>query len=82
MTETAVNVDPATSTVFTLDNISDPRSISAFTTDPTKALTYTFRVKVFYTDYPDNPGAFKDFTIQVTDTCEDSPTITASTLGP
>ena len=67
--------------MFALDNAADPREIRAFTLDSANAATYSFRVKVFYIDYFQNPGATKDFTIDITDTCETNPTITPSTLG-
>ena len=38
------------------------------------------RIKVTLVDHPENPGAQKDFTIVITDTCE-TPTVTASSLS-
>lgn len=61
------------SAVIMLDSASDPRLIDVQTDDSAKAGTYPLRIKVKLTDWPSNPGAIKDFSIQVDDKCETIP---------
>ena len=59
--------------VFTLDAAFDPRQLIVFTEDSAEAGTYPLRIKVTFFDWPYNPGAVKDFTVQVSDICEEVP---------
>ena len=54
---------PIDTTVFRLDDASDPRELFAFTTDPSKVNFYQFTIKVTLFDHPENPGASKDFSV-------------------
>ena len=59
--------------VFTPDSAIDPRLVDVQTDDSTKTGLYLLRIKVKYALYPINPGATKDFTIQIDDICETAP---------
>ena len=60
-------------TVFTPDSGFDPRLLEVFTEDSLKVGTHPLRIKVKLTDWPGNPGATKDFTVEITDICEVGP---------
>ena len=59
---------PIDSTVFTIDYTVNPMTISAYTTDFSKAAIYNMRVKVEDANYP-TIFATKDFTIIVVNPC-------------
>lgn len=69
---------PIDTTVFRLDDASDPRELFVFTIDPIKATTYQFTIKVTLFDHPENPGASKDFSVLIENRCETSNDIIAA----
>ena len=69
---------PIDTAVFRLDDASDPRELFAFTTDPSKANTYQFTIKVTLFDHPVNPGSTKDFSVLIENLCETSNDIIAA----
>ena len=69
---------PIDTTVFRFDDAVDPRELFVFTTDPKKANTYQFTIKVSLFDHPENPGATKDFSLLITNLCETSTDIIAA----
>ena len=62
-------IDPS---VFTLDDAANPQELFVFTSDPVKAKTYQFTIQVTLVEYPENPGATKDFSVLIQDLCETS----------
>ena len=66
--ETVPDVD-----VFTPDSGLDPRQLDVYTEDSLKVRAYSLRIKVKLTDWPENPGATKDFTVEIADICEVGP---------
>ena len=64
--------------VFSLDTAADPRGLFVFTTDPLKAKTYQFTIKVKLLDHPENLGASKEFSVLIENLCETSNDITAA----
>ena len=70
---------PIDTAVFRLDDAADPRELFAFTTDPSKANTYQFTIKVTLFDHPANPGSTKDFSVLIENLCETSNDIIAAT---
>ena len=67
-----VDGSPIDSSLFTLDDPTNPYSLSVQTDDATKKGDYNLRVSVALQDYPDNPGHSKDFLVRVEDQCKDS----------
>lgn len=75
--------NPIDLTIFTPDVPSNTKSVAVYTEDSAKAASYPLRVKVVYVDHSENPGASKNFTVEITDFCETAYTITvpAAPLG-
>lgn len=69
--------NPIDLAIFTPDVPVNPKSVSVYTEDSVKVGSYPLRVKVVYDDHPENPGAQKDFSVEITDSCETAYTITA-----
>ena len=68
--------------VFTPESAIDPRLVDVQTNDSAKAGLYPLRIKLKFSLYPLNPGAVKDFTIQVNDICETAPFDITPSLPP
>ena len=73
----AITNNPPDPNVFTIDTVSEPKSLQIYSDDITEAGTYMFKVSVKYTNYVSvNDDATFDVTI--TDNCSNSVTSTAS----
>ena len=49
---------------------NNPISLQVFVFDASKIKLWNLRISVTYLDYPTNPGAFKDFSIDVKPGCQ------------